>query len=240
MIIKTEEWEVFSVKKDWLKVLVMALAIALLASVGALAEGMEIEGADVFAPEVSSTVEELGEVDLFAPEGEDALALPGTEEVAVEAAEAAGVAIDSAHFPDRVFREFIAGSDYDWDRDGFLSDDERLAVTSFDIPEKGIVSLQGIEYFEELQWLNCSDNKLTKLSLSKNKNLKELWAFGNKIKTIDLKNCATLRANLKLKKEKVGDQVVWRKAKEDYSYAKIYIDATTKLTSGKKVLYKGK
>ena len=70
--------------------------------------------------------------------------------------------------------------------------------------------------------------------------MKELWAYGNKIKTIDLKNCATLRANLKLKKEKVGDQVVWRKAKEDYSYAKLYIDATTKLTSGKKVLYKGK
>ena len=158
-------------KKDWLKVLVMALAIALLASVGALAEGMEIEGADVVAPEVSSTVEELGEVDLFAPEGEATLALPGTEEVAVEAAEAAGVAIDSAHFPDRVFREFIAGSDYDWDRDGFLSDDERLAVTAFEIPEKGIVSLQGVEYFDNLEWLNCGNNKLTKLDLSKNRQL---------------------------------------------------------------------
>ena len=89
-------------------------------------------------------------------------------------------------------------------------------------------------------FLYCHDNKLTKLDLSKNKKLKELWTYGNKIKTIDLKNCATLRANLKFKKNKQDGDVMWYKPAGEYWDIKLYIDATTKLTSGKKVLYKGK
>ncbi len=86
----------------------------------------------------------------------------------------------------------------------------------------------------------CSYNKLTALDLSKNRKMSQLSAEGNRIDTIDLKNCPGLRKCLKLK-QVTGRKVVQWGEEEDGDFEEVLsIDRSTKLTSGKKVLYPGK
>ena len=65
----------------------------------------------------------------------------------------------------------------------------------------------------------------------------------NKIKKIDLKNCPKLLSALKMKKKKYDKSSVYWKKREAGGYSAriiIFIDKSTKLYKGKKVLYKGK
>ncbi|MFR0796580.1 MAG: hypothetical protein ACLSHG_10055 [Oscillospiraceae bacterium] len=50
----------------------------------------------------------------------------------------------------------------------------------------GIADLTGIEYFTELVALNCENNKLTALDVSKNTHLSEIYCGGNQLATLDL------------------------------------------------------
>ncbi len=105
----------------------------------------------------------------------------GPVEVAAEpASEGAftAVTINSLTFPDKAFRDYVAG-ELDGDRDGVLSSEELAAVTVLDIPNLGIEDLTGVAHFANLESLNCADNRLTALDLSGNLRLVNLEAGSN-------------------------------------------------------------
>ncbi|MBO4289387.1 MAG: hypothetical protein J5865_04715 [Lachnospiraceae bacterium] len=95
---------------------------------------------------------------------------------------AADVAINSTNFPDATFREFV--KKYDKNSDGKLSASECKAVEEMNVSGKGIKSLKGLEYFVELVTLDCSNNELTELTLTRN--LENIYCQGNKIKLLDV------------------------------------------------------
>ena len=78
--------------------------------------------------------------------------------------------INSASFPDEIFRKYVA-EELDLDRDSCLSMEERQKVLEISVNGRQITSLQGIEYFPELQKLSCSQNKLDGLDVSRNHGL---------------------------------------------------------------------
>ena len=84
-----------------------------------------------------------------------------------------GIPIDAEHFPDDNFRAYVA-NELDPNGDLWLTLQELWAVEDMDCSEKGIASLQGVEWFTELQTLYCSGNELTSLRFTGNPLLKEL------------------------------------------------------------------
>jgi|GEM_PF-2149249 len=70
------------------------------------------------------------------------------------------------------------------------------SVTSYDgimnISKKNIASLSGIEYFVSLTKIDCSDNKIVTLDLTKNKELTNLYCTYNKLSDLDLSNNTNL------------------------------------------------
>lgn len=59
-------------------------------------------------------------------------------------------------------------------------------ITSLDVKASGISDLSGIEYFTSLDYLNCSNNNLTRLDISKNTKLNCLDCTNNKLTTLDV------------------------------------------------------
>ena len=102
-----------------------------------------------------------------------------------------GPAVNSTNFPDANFRNFISSQSYG--SDGYLTPSEIQNVTSLTVSGKKISNLKGIEYFTALTSLNCSNNSLTSLDLSKNKSLMNVYCHGNKINGT---NASTLVNNL--------------------------------------------
>ena len=102
------------------------------------------------------------------------------------------VAIDETNFPDFNFREnwvlkqaFAA--------DNYLTDQEAASVTAIDVSSKSIADLTGIEYFTALISLNCSDNQLTALDLSKNTALEVLDCSNNYLNALDVSKNTALK-----------------------------------------------
>lgn len=62
-----------------------------------------------------------------------------------------------------------------------VSYNERISVNG-----KNITSLSGIEYFVDLTRLDCMENQLTALEISKNTNLKELFCGYNQLTNLDV------------------------------------------------------
>ena len=104
--------------------------------------------------------------------------------LAAGSALAADIPIDETHFPDQVFREYVLGSVDNGDK--VLTEAECANVTSLYLEGKGITTLQGIEYFTALTYLDCDGNKLTSLDLSKNTALVILHCSGNDFVMLDL------------------------------------------------------
>ena len=106
------------------------------------------------------------------------------------------VPIDKEHFPDEVFREYLNNATRPGtnikidDGDGFLSKAERNAITTinFEGGYKGrkLASLEGIEYFPKLASLNCAQNNLRSLDVSKNTALENLRCSNNPLNSLDL------------------------------------------------------
>ena len=103
------------------------------------------------------------------------------------------VAINEANFPDKKFRKYVS-TNFDTVKDGTLSQEELDAVTEINVTEKGISNLKGVEHFTKLKKLNCYNNKLTALDISKNKNLELLSCGLNKLTALDLKNNTKLES----------------------------------------------
>lgn len=98
-----------------------------------------------------------------------------------------GVAIDEAHFPDKVLREYIQ-TKYDKNNDDILSQSELENLTSL-APIGTVDNLEGIAYLKNLEEINLVDSELDKLDLSNNPNIKKLNLTNCSINSdVDLKN----------------------------------------------------
>lgn len=110
-------------------------------------------------------------------------------------AEAAETAISEKNFPDMYFRYYIKYT-VDTDGNGKLSDSEKNAVREIDVSEASeyqseyeypkAESVKGIEYFPNLEILDCSDSLLGSLNVSKNKKLRELRCSANNLDKLDV------------------------------------------------------
>ena len=80
---------------------------------------------------------------------------------------------------------------------GYISDEEKIlpkditGITKLDISETldncgPLTSLRGIEYFASLDTLNCANNRLTELDISKNTHLKFLSCSNNQLTTLEV------------------------------------------------------
>lgn len=96
-----------------------------------------------------------------------------------------GVALDEKAFPDAAFRTLLADT-ADVNGNGQLSTLELRHVSEFNCSNLGITDLTGIEHFTELAALNCENNQLTALDVSKNTHLSEIYCGGNQLATLDL------------------------------------------------------
>jgi Leucine-rich repeat (LRR) protein len=95
------------------------------------------------------------------------------------------IAIDAEHFPDEIFRAYVSDY-YDRDDDGMLDGSEIRAAINCTPKKQEIKSLQGIEFLTEVKSLDCSNNELERLDVSKNKKLEYLEASFNPLSELEL------------------------------------------------------
>ena len=95
--------------------------------------------------------------------------------------------------PDPNFKEYLLTWGGDKDRDGEISESEALLITRLNLSKWKISSLIGIERMLNLALLDCDDNLLTSIDVSKNILLENLWCVENQINTIDLSNNPLLK-----------------------------------------------
>ena len=166
----------------------------------AIEEAEPVEAEVVSEPVEASSEEEIV-FDLFSDEPSDEEAeqpLP-VDEAEAELPEAeplpksGEIPIDAAHFPDSRFRDRVQRY-FDTDESGTLSQQELNAVTRIDVSETGdIASLKGIEYFPELTELNCLENDIVSLDVSKNTKLEMILCRLNPMKTLKLGQLSKLK-----------------------------------------------
>lgn len=96
-----------------------------------------------------------------------------------------GVALDAKTFPDDAFRAYLART-ADRNGDSQLSTLELRHVSELNCSGLGIADLTGIANFTELVVLNCENNRLTALDVTKNTHLSEIYCGGNQLTTLDL------------------------------------------------------
>lgn len=107
------------------------------------------------------------------------------------AADTPTVPLTEEAFPDPAFLQWVEKKDRDGD--GFLSQEELDAVTSMDLRKQGIRQLDGLEYFRNLEYLNCSENDLTALVLEDLPALTSLTCNENaSLETLDLSGAPAL------------------------------------------------
>lgn len=99
-------------------------------------------------------------------------------------------AINSANFPDTNFRNYLLSQSYG--NDSELSEDEINNVKTINVPNMNINNLKGIEYFTHLETLDCYNNKLTSLDVSKNTALTSLQCFSNQLEYLDVSKLSAL------------------------------------------------
>lgn len=113
----------------------------------------------------------------------------------------ADVPLDEAHFPDAVFRAYVADQ-FDRNSDGVLDPDEVQFIGTIDLRGAGIdnvTDLTGIEYFNGLTYLHCENNQLTRLNVSANDQLVSLYCYDNQLTRLDVS------ANTELKRLDCAD-----------------------------------
>lgn len=94
-------------------------------------------------------------------------------------------AIPVLNIPDPNFKAYLVAN-YDQNNDNEISLFEIEKLMSLTVSSLSIASLEGIEYFTNLQSLSCDNNSLTELDLSKNTQLTGLACGYNKISNLIL------------------------------------------------------
>lgn len=111
----------------------------------------------------------------------------------VEIQSGGGISVDEAHFPDENFRNYLIEQEFAG-TDQFFMKEEMEGVTIIAVSNMGIKSLEGIEYFTNLEELHCANNELTSIPLSSSahKNLTMLSCSNNKLTSLNLKGLSKL------------------------------------------------
>lgn len=126
---------------------------------------------------------------------EGTAALPAPTSGTSQPDETGDVPIDPAHFPDDHFIAYVELR-CDKDGDGTLSQAELDGVTELYVAYANIKDLTGIELFPNLDKLDCKNNNLTRLDVSKNTKLTKLYCEFNQLTGLDLsKNTALTELN---------------------------------------------
>ncbi len=102
-----------------------------------------------------------------------------------------GLVINDTEFKDDNFRAYLMGLTSG--ADGFFTKEELAAITEINVFDKGITTLDGIEYFTALKTLNCDKNALQSLDLSANTSLQLLSCYDNSSMTsLNVSGCVAL------------------------------------------------
>ncbi len=88
--------------------------------------------------------------------------------------------------PDANFKAALIEDGVDTNNDGEIQVSEAEAVTEIDVSNENINSLEGIQYFINLTYLDCSYNDITALDLSSTTKLTNLICNNNHIDSLDV------------------------------------------------------
>ena len=88
--------------------------------------------------------------------------------------------------PDENFKRALL--QYDISGDGQICELEANYVKMIYCSSKNIKSLEGIEYFTNLEVLECRNNQLTSLNVSKNIKLQKLFCGSNQLTKLEIEN----------------------------------------------------
>ena len=104
-----------------------------------------------------------------------------------------GIAINKINFPDDAFREIIS-SEMDRDRNVILSKEEINGITIINVTGNNkIKDLEGLKYFANLSYLNCSGTGITALDVSQNTGLQKLNCSNTSITALDVSQNTSLQ-----------------------------------------------
>ena len=95
------------------------------------------------------------------------------------------IAINETNFPDDIFRDYVS-KNFDSNADGNLSSAEIKLIEAVEVNGMGISSLKGIEHFTGLKWLNCENNSLAALDVTKNTILDWLNCKNNRLTALNV------------------------------------------------------
>lgn len=95
------------------------------------------------------------------------------------------VDVNIANFPDPIFRQYVANN-FDLDKNQKLSKNEIQQAISINVPNMGISTIKGIEYLTAVTKLDCSENVIEELDISKNTVLKDLNCSWNRLTSLDV------------------------------------------------------
>ena len=115
----------------------------------------------------------------------DAASMDVTVSLSYTATTPTGIEVNATNFPDEAFRNWVL-QNVSGASDGFLTDEEIANVTNIICNSKNITSLQGVEFFTALVYLNCESNLLASLDVSKNTALTTLSCYSNQLTSLDV------------------------------------------------------
>ena len=96
------------------------------------------------------------------------------------------------NIPDANFKNALITEGVDTNGDGEIQESEALALIELVVYNAGIVSLEGIQYFKNLQKLDCQGNFITSINIDSLTKLKYLDCEGNQITYLNLENTKEL------------------------------------------------
>lgn len=92
----------------------------------------------------------------------------------------------------KLLSALVADKSINTDGDDGISRAEAAAAETMDISDNGVSSLDGIEYFTGLKELDCSENELTSIDLTKLTKLTKLNCRNNKLTALNIENNTAL------------------------------------------------
>ena len=151
----------------------------------ALVDGLRYGNKCIYVIDLSNSSEgnvcTTTQVDIAKEKGWSVLTSDGKD---YEGSTPTGIIINSENFPDENFRAYLMKQTYG--KDGVLTESELKEITSLSLSSKKIISLKGIEFFTALTSLDCNNNQLTSLDVSKNTALKGLNCGINQLTSLEV------------------------------------------------------
>ena len=143
----------------------------------------ENEDIQVMQNTIDNVIDEVEQI----KEGQEEIIVTAEKDISIEKA-VGDVEINETSFPDETFREYIKVN-FDLNHDGILSSDEISQAKRIDVSDDyRIKSLEGIQYFINLDTLFCKKTGITSLDVSKNTKLKKLDCSYTGIISLDVSN----------------------------------------------------